>query len=111
MLLFAQEPVVEAMAVVEQIVGRHDGHEEQHQQDDGNRLVGLRLLHRQTIVAQGVVCRHLLEELCVDAVVVTIELPLMESQCRNGTLIAHVKNDMIVGADAVVEPLDLRCYQ
>ena len=35
----------------------------------------------------------------------------MEGEGSHGTLIAHVKDDMVVGLHAVVEPHDLRCQQ
>ena len=110
-LLFAQEPVVEAVTVVEQIVGWHDGEQEEHEQDDGDGLVGLRLLHRAAVVAEGVVGRQLLEELGVDAVVVAVELPLVEGKGCDGALVADVEDDLVVGLQAVVEPFDLRGQQ
>ena len=110
-LLFAQEPVVETMAVVEQIVGGDDGEQHKHEQDDGNGLVGLRLLHRAAVVTEGVIGRQLLEELGVDAVVVAVELPLMECEGCDGAFVADVEDDLVVGLQAVVEPLDLRGHQ
>ena len=110
-LLFAQEPVVEAVAVVEQIISRDDGEQHEHEQDDGDGLVGLRLLHRAAVVTEGVISRQFLEELGVDAVVVAVELPLVEREGCDGTLVADVEDDLIVGLQAVVEPLDLRCHQ
>ena len=99
------------MTVVEQIVGRHDGQQQQHEQDDGDGLVGLRLLHGPAIVAEGVVGRHLLEELGVDTVVIAVQLPLMEGEGSYGTLVADVEDDVVVGLHTVVEPHDLRCQQ
>ena len=105
-LLFAQESAIEAMAIVEQIIGGHDGQGEYHEQDNGNGLVGLRLLHGTAIIAQRGISRHLLEELCVDAVVIVIELPLMEGQSGYSTLVADIEDDMEIGLKAIVEPLD-----
>ena len=50
-LLFLQEAVVETVAVIEQIIGGHDGEEQDDQQDDGDGLVGLRLLHGAAVFA------------------------------------------------------------
>ena len=110
-LSFAQETVIEAVTIVEQIVGRYDGQQQQDEQYDGNRLVGLRLLHGPAIIAEGVVGRHLLEELGVYAVIIAIQLPLMECEGSDGTLVTDVEDDMIVRLHAVVEPLDLRRQQ
>ena len=99
------------MAVVEQIIGWYEGQQDEYEEDDGDGLVGLRLLHGTTVIAQGVISREFLEELGVDAVVITVELPLMEGKSCHCTLVAHVEDDLIVSLDAVVEPLDLRCLQ
>ena len=40
-LLVAQEPVVETMTVIEQVIGRNDGQQQEDKQYDSNRLVGL----------------------------------------------------------------------
>ena len=110
-LLLLQESVVETMAVIEQVIGRNECQQDEHKHDDGNGFIRLRLLHRATIIAQSVISREFLEELGVDAVIIAVELPLMEGECCHRTLIAHIEDNLIVGLHAVVEPLDLRRQQ
>ena len=99
------------MTVVEQIVCGDNRYQQQDEQDDGDGLVRLRLLHRPAIVTKRVVCRHLFKQLGIDTVIVGIELPLMQGQSRYCTLVADAENRVVVGLQAVMIPLDLWCYQ
>ena len=110
-LLLTHKPVVKTMAIVQQVICRHDRYHKQYQQDDSYSLIGLRLLHGATILTKRYVGRHLLKQLCIDTIVVAIKLPLVQCQCCNSTLVADIKNDMIVGLDTIVIPLNLWCHQ
>ena len=94
-LLLAHKAFVQTVAIIQQIVSGNDGEEQQHKQDDGYRLVGLRLLHGGTILAKRIVGRHLLKQLGVDLIVVAVQLPLVQGQCGYGTLVANVENDVV----------------
>ena len=88
----------------------HDGknhEEEQHQKDDGHLLVGLRLLHLAAVVIERAVGRHFLEQLGVDAVVILIDLPLVQRQGCHGALVAHAEQDVVVDGEAVAQPHNL----
>ena len=110
-LLFTHEPLVETVAIVQQVICGHYGYEQQNKQDDGDGLVGLRLLHGGAVFAQSIVGRHLLEQLRVDLVVVAIELPLMERQSGHSTLVTNIENNVVVGLQAIVEPFNLWWHQ
>ena len=99
------------MTVIQQAIGRNDGYQQQYQQNDSYRFVGLRLLHVTTVIAQCIIGRHLLKQLRVDAVVITVQLPLVQSQGCHGTLVTDIKNDMVVGNKTIVEPLDFGWHQ
>ena len=99
--------VVEPVAIVEHVVGRHDEQQDDHKQDDGDALVGLRLLHDAAIVGQRVVGREFLEQLGIHLIIIRVKLPFVECKGRHGTLVADVENDLIVDVDAVVQPLYL----
>ena len=103
--------VVETMPVIQQIIGGQNRQQHEDEQDDGNALVGLRLLHHTAIISQGVISRHLLIELRVDTVVIVIELPLMEGKGCHSTLVADVENHVIVGVEGILIPLDFRNHQ
>ena len=93
------------MTIVEQIVGGQDGDEHQHQHDDGDSAVGLRLLHSAAVFVERGVGREFLIELRVDSVVVVVELPLVQRERSYGGLVAHVEQRLVVGREAVVQPV------
>ena len=95
------------MAIVQHVVGWHDEHKQYQQQIDSDALVLLRLLHSATVVGQRSVGTHLLEELCIDLIIIGIQRPLMQGQRCHRTLVANVENNLIVGIDAIVQPLYL----
>ena len=107
LLTFLTETLVETMPVIEHIVGGHDEHQQDQQQDDGNALVLLRLLHGATIVGQRGIGTQFLEELRVYLVIICIERPLVERQGCHCTLVADVEDDLVVGVNAIVQPLNL----
>ena len=98
---------VQAVTVVEHVVGRHDEQQDDNEQDDGDALVGLRLLHNATIVRQRIISRKFLEQLRIHLIIICIELPLVEGKRRNGTLVANVEDDLVIDVDTVVKPLYL----
>ena len=69
---FATAAVVEAVAVVHHVIGRHDEQQDDDEQYHGDALVGLRLLHDAAIVCQRVVGREFLEELGVHLIIIYI---------------------------------------
>ena len=85
--------------------------EEQNEQNNGHLFVGLRLLHLAAVVIECGIGRQFLEQLCIDAVVVVVELPLVQSQRCYGVLVADSKQDVIVKLQAVVQPDNLRRCQ
>ena len=99
------------MTVIQQVISGHDGYHQQYQQDDSYRFVGLRLLHVSTVIAQCIIGRHLLKQLCVDAVVVAVKLPLVQCQGCHSTLVTNIENNMIVGFHTIMEPLDFGGHQ
>ena len=110
-LLLLHETLIESVAIVQQIIGRHDGNEQQYKQDDGDGLIGLRLLHGGAVFAQRVVGRHLLEQLGINLVVIAIKLPLVQGQSGHSALVTNVENDVVIGLQTIVEPLNLWWHQ
>ena len=106
-LLLTHEPLVETVAIVQQVICGHYGYEQQNKQDDGDGLVSLRLLHGGAVFAQSIVGRHLLEQLGVYLIVIAVELPLVERQSGHSTLVTNIENNVVVGLQAIVKPFNL----
>ena len=105
---FATEAFVQPVAVVQHVVGRYYHDQQDQQQNDGNALVGARLLHGAAIVCQGIVSTHLLEQLGVHLIIIRVERPFVERQSSHRTLVADVEHYLVVGDHRVVVPLYLR---
>ena len=107
LLAFSFVSLVQAMTIIEHIVGRHNHQQQHYQQNHGDALVDLRLLHRAAIVGQRIICRHLLKELCIYLIIIIIERPLVQRQGGYGTLVTDVEDNLIVDIHAVMIPLYL----
>ena len=101
------ETVVEAMAVIQHVIGGDNHHEQYQQQDHGNALVDVRLLHGSAIVGKGIVGRQLLEQLRIYLIIICIERPFVQRQGCHGTLVTDVENNLVVGLQALMQPLYL----
>ena len=95
------------MAIVEEIVSNQYENEQQHKHCHGDRLVRLRRLHGSAILRKTLVCRFLLEQHGVDAVVISVKRPVMQGKCRHGTLIANIEYHVIIDVNAIAEPCNL----
>ena len=102
------ELVGEAAAVVHHVVDGEDGQQEEDKQGDGHVLVRLRLHHHPAVLAQRPVGVTLLEEVGIDGVVVSVEVPLVQGECGHCALVADVEDDAVVHRHALVEPFYFR---
>ena len=100
------ETLVESVTIVEHVISRYNEHQQYQQEDNGNALISLRSLQGATIVCQSVIGTHLLEELRIYLIIISIELPLVERQSSHCTLVADVEHYLVIGGQRVVIPLD-----
>ena len=96
------------MAIEQHIIGRDDKQQKQDKHNDADGFVGLRLLHAHHVSIERIVGRKGLKKLCVHLVVITIQVPFVQGQCRDGTFVAYVEYDAEIGFQAIVQPLYLR---
>ena len=95
------------MTIIEKIIGRKDGEQENDQQYDCHILVALLLTHLLAIGGKRGVGRQFLEQARIYLVVLSVFLPAMQGETCHGTLIAHVEDDIVVGINTVAKPFQL----
>ena len=67
----------------------------------------LRAPHLCTILGKGVIGRKLVVEHGKHLVVICIQFPVVESECGDSTLVAHVEYHIIVYIELVMQPSHL----
>ena len=95
------------MAIEQHVIGRDDEQQKQYKHNDADGFIGLRLLHAHHVSIERIVGRTRLKEPCVHLVVITIQVPFVQGQCRNSTFVAYIENDTEIGFQTIVQPLYL----
>ena len=104
---FHIDAVGNVMPIEQHVIGRDDEQQKQYKHNDADGFIGLRLLHAHHVSIERIVGRTRLKEPCVHLVVVAIQVPFVQGQCRDSTFVAYVENDTEIGFQTIVQPLYL----